>query len=51
MAAAHVLEKLGFLREGALREDCVVDGEVSDSWVYGLIRREWRPSSEPVPVR
>jgi ribosomal-protein-alanine N-acetyltransferase len=26
-----------------LREDCVVNGEVSDSWVYGLIRREWRP--------
>jgi len=22
-------------------EDCVVNGEVSDSWVYGLLRREW----------
>lgn len=43
-ASARVLEKLGFLREGTLREDCVVDGEVSDSWVYGLIRREWRPA-------
>jgi hypothetical protein len=21
------------------------------SWVYGLIRREWRPSTEPVPAR
>ena len=40
---ARVLEKLGFVREGTLREDCVVNGEVSDSWVYGLIRREWRP--------
>ncbi len=39
--SARVLEKLGFLREGTLREDCVVNGEVSDSWVYGLIRREW----------
>jgi [ribosomal protein S5]-alanine N-acetyltransferase len=28
-----------------------VNGEVSDSWVYGLIRREWRPSSEPGPAR
>ena len=44
---ARVLEKLGFVREGTLREDCVVNGEVSDSWVYGLIRREWRPSSGP----
>jgi ribosomal-protein-alanine N-acetyltransferase len=42
-ASARVLEKLGFVREGTLREDCVVDGEVSDSWVYGLIRRDWRP--------
>jgi RimJ/RimL family protein N-acetyltransferase len=41
-ASARVLEKLGFVREGTLREDCVVNGEVSDSWVYGLIRREWR---------
>lgn len=43
-ACARVLEKLGFVREGTLREDCVVDGEVSDSWVYGLLRREWRPA-------
>ena len=42
-ASARVLEKLGFVREGTLREDCVVDGEVSDSWVYGLLRRDWRP--------
>jgi len=42
-ASARVLEKLGFVREGTLREDCVVDGDVSDSWVYGLLRREWQP--------
>ena len=42
-ASAHVLEKLGFVREGTLREDCIVNGDVSDSWVYGLLRREWRP--------
>ncbi len=47
VASARVLEKLGFVREGTLREDCVVDGEVSSSWVYGLIRREWRPAAEP----
>jgi RimJ/RimL family protein N-acetyltransferase len=40
-ASSRVLEKLGFVREGMLREDCIVDGEVSDSWVYGLLRREW----------
>jgi RimJ/RimL family protein N-acetyltransferase len=47
VASARVLEKLDFLREGTLREDCVVNGEVSDSWVYGLLRRQWRPSSPP----
>lgn len=41
-ASARVLEKLGFSSEGTLREDCVVDGDVSDSWVYGLLRREWK---------
>jgi [ribosomal protein S5]-alanine N-acetyltransferase len=50
-ASARVLEKLGFVREGTLREDCVVNGEVSDSWVYGLIRRQWRPSSGSDPGR
>lgn len=46
-ASARVLEKLGFVHEGTLREDCVVDGDVSDSWIYGLLRREWQPSSGP----
>ncbi|KQZ07668.1 GCN5 family acetyltransferase [Agromyces sp. Root1464] len=41
LASARVLEKLGFVREGTLREDCIVDGDVSDSWVYGLLRRDW----------
>lgn len=44
VASARVLEKLGFTREGTLREDCVVDGVVSDSHVYGLFRREWAPA-------
>ena len=42
-ASSRVLEKLGFVREGTLRENCIVNGEVSDSWVYGLLRRQWRP--------
>ena len=41
-ASAHVLEKIGFVREGTLRQDCIVDGEISDSWVFGLLRDEWR---------
>ena len=41
LASARVLEKLGFVREGTLREDCVVDGEVSDSWVFGKHSVSW----------
>ncbi|MEV8533176.1 GNAT family protein [Streptomyces sp. NPDC051211] len=51
VASARVLEKIGFVREGTLREDCVVNGEVSDSWVFGLLRREWRPAAVPIPAR
>jgi len=40
-ASGRLLEKLVFLREGTLRENCIVDGDVSDSWIYGLRRREW----------
>lgn len=42
-ASNRVLEKLGFVHEGTLREDCVVNGEVSDSRVYGLLQRDWIP--------
>ena len=42
-ASGRVLEKLGFRLEGTLREDCIVDGDISDSWVFGLLRREWQP--------
>ncbi|MFF8433381.1 GNAT family N-acetyltransferase [Streptomyces bacillaris] len=45
LASARVLEKVGFVREGTLREECVVNGEVSDTWVFGLLRREWQPSA------
>ena len=45
-ASARVLEKLGFVLEGTLREDCIVAGEVSDSWVYGLLRRDWEASQQ-----
>jgi RimJ/RimL family protein N-acetyltransferase len=40
-ASCRVLQKLGFIHEGTLREDCIVDGEVSDSHLFGLLRRDW----------
>lgn len=52
-ASSRVLEKLGFQREGTMREDCIVNGDVSDTWVYGLLRREWLPARDaqaPAPA-
>ncbi|MBL8307045.1 MAG: GNAT family N-acetyltransferase [Rubrivivax sp.] len=39
--SARSLERLGFLREGFLRERWIVAGEVSDTALYGLLRRDW----------
>lgn len=41
-ASRRVREKLRFVLEGTLREDCIVEGEISDSFVYGLLKREWQ---------
>lgn len=39
----RVLEKLGFQREGYMRERWELGGEIQDGIFYGLLRREWRP--------
>jgi ribosomal-protein-alanine N-acetyltransferase len=40
-ASAKTLERLGFLKEGHLRERWIVGEEVSDSDLYGLLKRDW----------
>ena len=40
--SARTLERLGFVKEGHMRERWIVAGAVSDSDVYGLLRREWK---------
>ena len=40
--SARSLERLGFVKEGHLRERWIVGGEISDSGIYGLLRSEWR---------
>ena len=39
--SAKSLERLGFVKEGFLRERWIVAGEVSDTALYGLLRRDW----------
>jgi ribosomal-protein-alanine N-acetyltransferase len=51
--SARTLERLGFTREGYLRERWIVGGEVSDTALYGLLAREWleRPAAQPGAAR
>jgi RimJ/RimL family protein N-acetyltransferase len=49
-ASLRVLERLGFTVGGLLRERSIVNPEVSDSVVLGLLAREW-PASGPAGSR
>jgi RimJ/RimL family protein N-acetyltransferase len=35
------VERLGFQREGYLRERWQVNGEIQDAYFYGLLKQEW----------
>lgn len=45
-ASIRTLERLGFQREGFLRERWHVNGEIQDAIFYGLLRREWLDQQE-----
>ena len=49
-ASERTLRRLGFQLEGTLRERWIVDGEVSDTGLYGLLRRDWVAQQQPVPA-
>ena len=43
-ASIHSLERLGFQREGYLRERWQVNGEIQDAVFYGLLKPDWETS-------
>jgi [ribosomal protein S5]-alanine N-acetyltransferase len=47
-ASSRTLERLAFRKEGHLRERWIVDGEVSDTSLYGLLRSDWASALESV---
>ncbi len=54
-ASAMVLERNGFLFEGHTRSSFWLNDEVSDDWIYGLLRADWedwknRPQGTPKKI-
>lgn len=54
-ASSMVMERCGFLFEGHTRSSFWLDGEVSDDWIYGLLREDWekwrnRPRTPPETI-
>ncbi|HEY2974472.1 MAG TPA: GNAT family protein [Pyrinomonadaceae bacterium] len=45
-ASVRTLERLGFQREGYLRERWQVNGEIQDAFFYGLLRPEWKSANQ-----
>ncbi len=39
--AIHVYEKIGFVKEGVLRDDLMWEGEYHDSIIMGMLEDEW----------
>ena len=48
--SVRTLERLGFQREGFLRERWHVEGELQDAFFYGLLKREWALREKPESV-
>ncbi len=45
-----ILERLGFQREGYLRERWQVGGEIQDALLYGLLRPDWTTARAATPT-
>ncbi len=42
IAAIRLFEKVGFIREGLLRQDIVSHGKYVDRFVYSILRKDWK---------
>lgn len=48
-ASIRVVEHFGFVREGHLSERYLVQGELQDAVLFGLLRRTWQARNERAP--
>lgn len=42
VAAQKLFEKVGFVREGLIRQDILSHGKYADRYAYGYLREDWR---------
>ena len=45
-AAQSLFEKVGFVREGVIRQDVISHGSYADRVLYGMLKEEWKRSSD-----
>jgi len=50
-ASVRTLERLGFQREGYLRERWQVNGEIQDAFFFGLLRPDWEARNSKVGLK
>jgi ribosomal-protein-alanine N-acetyltransferase len=50
IASIRILEKAGFQREGFLREHYIFNGKIVNEYLFGLLRREARLSTDTRPL-
>ncbi len=46
IASTQSLERIGFKKEGHLRQNCIVNSVLADSALYGLLRSDWKVRNE-----
>jgi RimJ/RimL family protein N-acetyltransferase len=42
VASQKVIEKVGFKKEGTLRKNFFMRGELRDCYLYSILREEWK---------
>lgn len=48
--SCKTVQRLGFMQEGHVRERWIVDGQVSDSAIFGLLRSDWLARGAAAPA-
>lgn len=43
-ASRRTLLSAGFVQEGTLRQNFLLDGQWQDDWIFGLLKQEYRPA-------